>query len=521
MVLPTTGPLTFTQIREEFGGSAPDTLSEYYRGGTNVPDLTAGRSEVQTVSAAGVTNTAVEAMNEIVTIEFDDNFDGGVTGNVSQPTDGSFWFNFVGVVVDADDGESIAGDTYWSNTLISWAGTLVTSGGVSAGDTEFVASDGFTYFRGDPAVGSNFYALRREGPSTSASYVFEIDTSQVVYPGFISGSFTDNSNATSALNQLSTAVLGEFAGVTTSAVSNAPVIGMDVTYDLSGLTYPASTGSGLSYLRVGSTDLEGASILYLSLPVNTTFNSATELVAALSDSLSTGVNSQITPAGTYVVTTLTDSVRVTSTDSVLETGSKFVVLDSALVTGLTVTDNHTDTTYTNTSNAISGKPSGKMIMFDTNQTTNLSQSLVITQNNGFATDPIISAQHGTPGEGTLSSVSFRDDSAGVFAAFTSANETFTEILNRLETMIDPPNIESPVDFEASVEGSALILTAQSPGAVDLWSFTATHGDGDGSLAFSDVERVTRGVPVGTNANIPTSGPINITAFYGGDNGETQ
>ena len=32
MVLPTSGPLTFSQIRNEFGGSAPDTLSEYYRG---------------------------------------------------------------------------------------------------------------------------------------------------------------------------------------------------------------------------------------------------------------------------------------------------------------------------------------------------------------------------------------------------------------------------------------------------------------------------------------------------------
>lgn len=38
MPLPTSGAISMSQLRTEFGGSAPDSLSEYYRGGGLVPD---------------------------------------------------------------------------------------------------------------------------------------------------------------------------------------------------------------------------------------------------------------------------------------------------------------------------------------------------------------------------------------------------------------------------------------------------------------------------------------------------
>ena len=38
MALPSSGTLTMADIAGEFGGSAPHSLSEYYRGGSLVPD---------------------------------------------------------------------------------------------------------------------------------------------------------------------------------------------------------------------------------------------------------------------------------------------------------------------------------------------------------------------------------------------------------------------------------------------------------------------------------------------------
>lgn len=42
MTLPTSGPLTLSDIQTEFGGSNPISLSEYYAGGTYVPAGTSG-----------------------------------------------------------------------------------------------------------------------------------------------------------------------------------------------------------------------------------------------------------------------------------------------------------------------------------------------------------------------------------------------------------------------------------------------------------------------------------------------
>lgn len=41
MVLQASGPISLADIAAEFGGAAPHSLSEYYRGGANVPDTAA------------------------------------------------------------------------------------------------------------------------------------------------------------------------------------------------------------------------------------------------------------------------------------------------------------------------------------------------------------------------------------------------------------------------------------------------------------------------------------------------
>ena len=38
MPIPASGAISFSDIRTVFGGSAPDGLSEYYKGGANVTD---------------------------------------------------------------------------------------------------------------------------------------------------------------------------------------------------------------------------------------------------------------------------------------------------------------------------------------------------------------------------------------------------------------------------------------------------------------------------------------------------
>lgn len=44
MTLQTSGPISSQDIETEFGGSAPTSISEYYRGGVNVPNTTANNS---------------------------------------------------------------------------------------------------------------------------------------------------------------------------------------------------------------------------------------------------------------------------------------------------------------------------------------------------------------------------------------------------------------------------------------------------------------------------------------------
>lgn len=49
MTLPASGPISLSQIQAEFGGAQPISLSEYYRGGPNVPAV----STTTTIPASG------------------------------------------------------------------------------------------------------------------------------------------------------------------------------------------------------------------------------------------------------------------------------------------------------------------------------------------------------------------------------------------------------------------------------------------------------------------------------------
>src|SRR6185312_7251189 len=55
MTLPSSGPLSFSALQGEFGGSNPISLSEYYRGGGLVPNISAN-SSVPTSGIAHLSN---------------------------------------------------------------------------------------------------------------------------------------------------------------------------------------------------------------------------------------------------------------------------------------------------------------------------------------------------------------------------------------------------------------------------------------------------------------------------------
>ena len=80
--LPLTGELKLSETLTHFG--AP-SFSECYRGGTYVPDLTAGAVEEQRITPTGTRSNVVTGGGvtspETITIGFDPDFDGGVTQN--------------------------------------------------------------------------------------------------------------------------------------------------------------------------------------------------------------------------------------------------------------------------------------------------------------------------------------------------------------------------------------------------------------------------------------------------------
>lgn len=87
MTLQASGPISMSQIRAEFGGSAPDALSEYYRGGGLVPNIGANAA-IPTSGAIAMSNfyngtAAVPGLSTTIT------YGSGVTVSY-YPTPGFF-----------------------------------------------------------------------------------------------------------------------------------------------------------------------------------------------------------------------------------------------------------------------------------------------------------------------------------------------------------------------------------------------------------------------------------------------
>lgn len=95
MVLQTSGAITLSDIRGEFGGAAPDLLSEYYRGGGLVPDSPAN-SGIPTsgeISLADFYGGDASSGSVTLTNHSSNHFDPGtfVTAGFAFDTDGTLY----------------------------------------------------------------------------------------------------------------------------------------------------------------------------------------------------------------------------------------------------------------------------------------------------------------------------------------------------------------------------------------------------------------------------------------------
>lgn len=136
MALPTSGPLSMSQIRTEFGGSNPVSLSQYYRGGALVPSSVAN---IQPTSA-DTTNVITESGNRFFY-------------NLSSP------LYYAQVIFYTEFGLAEF-SLYWNNTLIDSGVTDWTQ--ISDIDTS-VTYNGTTYFR---TIADQDFAQDPEFPPT-------------------------------------------------------------------------------------------------------------------------------------------------------------------------------------------------------------------------------------------------------------------------------------------------------------------------------------------------------------------
>ena len=104
------------------------------------------------------------------------------------------------------------------------------------------------------------------------------------------------------------------------------------------------------------------------------------------------------------------------------------------------------------------------------------------------------------------------------------------VMGQIATAINT-NTENPTNFGATFalvdDDYVLTILAEETGPVTgLWSITANHGGGDGTLAFFPAVETVEGTDASVtiepiNQNIPTSGEISFSDFYDATNGDSS
>ena len=348
-----------------------------------------------------------------------------------------------------------------------------------------------------------------------AEYNFTLDSSGAVFAGSISGTFASGANATTALTAIGSAVTTMFPTVTASAVTaitDFPTGDSSYTFDFNNLETPDGTAieypfasAGIPTVTVGSDSIA---------VLNASYDTAADFAA---DFASVGG-----PDG-WVITSDGSVLTV-----IAPTAASGEVLVAQVVDGNVIRYDLIDNNPTQVLAA------GQSITLDTNQNADIAQMLTITANDGTRTVPNITAIHGAAPAGTASSYTITDyDNMQVGVGTATSAETLSSALSRMATAINL-NQETPIDFRGAVDGSNLVLTAQSVGSLNpgmpstsLWSITVDHSTGDGDIAVTGVTRTTRGrdtlsninpnVPDGSQGNTEITLPDDFHGATFGDN----
>ena len=135
MPLQTTGQISLSQIQSEYGGSNPIGMSEYIKGGTNVPTTTGAAAGAWSnyVRTASVWSFAYATFTSI----------------------GTDWVTY-------DIG------TAYNNQRVHWAGVSLTPILQNSTGTTIIASDGYEYQKG--TLGSTLHFGNKNFPATVRSY---------------------------------------------------------------------------------------------------------------------------------------------------------------------------------------------------------------------------------------------------------------------------------------------------------------------------------------------------------------
>ena len=286
----------------------------------------------------------------------------------------------------------------------------------------------------------------------------------------LTGTFSANANATTALNNIRTAILNAgYPGVTVSTPASA-----SEATSFSG-TIPtrdtASVGSNEWDLRSSTSHLGGSSNTrveystwndfvgnYLHL---STTSSNEETIYRYDDYGNRTVELTIGSAtATFNVTDVTAAGTFGSNNH------------PVLVLGSIVSQTGTPPTSGSLDYELSADIQTVGVEIDTNQSTNISQTVVMTANGGNATRAILTAQDGQGGSGELSTYTVSDYSGNQVTTFTSSvtdssmsdeATVVTNIVNAINT-----NVETPIDFMAAGDqtNNRITLTAQSNAPLD-------------------------------------------------------
>ena len=326
------------------------------------------------------------------------------------------------------------------------------------------------------------------GDTSATSYVFDIDQSDAIYAGDVSGTFSSDSDNNASLAELGTAVTTMFP-----AISVSTAIDDVIRTTLEPATRTArETGTLFSSnewdLRDPTTSpFPGTSVAYASWSdwVNQryyqrrqsgTFRS--QIVAYFNRNLANPrVGTVEFTIGSATATFNATAISLNSTSESFSLGSLISSTGTPPTTGSITT-------------VLTTHDGARSITFDTGTTTDITSSLLLTRNTGLSLISEISAvDGGSPDPTPHSSYTVNDYDGNEVTSFTSsvpsgASSDSASVINQIVAAINT-NVETPIDFMAAVSGNVITLTAQTGGSVTgIWSVVVNHFTGNGDLGFA-------------------------------------